>query len=193
MLLPPWVHLSMEGKHCFCLFLNASHECHKNASVALWDMLLPNASNRIVSFDDAESAQYVTYSTRNQLLFAGGRKGKISVYDVRACKLLNTLSAHETSVRGLGIAGDHFLVSASKQGELKLWDLNHLQKDATSADVSKWTSQLLGVHESLSSELGGGKLGVVAVSSHHKYFELECIGDRIYTSHDGTFAQWGLP
>ncbi|KAI9021913.1 RAVE protein 1 C terminal-domain-containing protein [Hyaloraphidium curvatum] len=108
-----------------------------NANVCIWDTLLPSARARIRAFTVHDGGAYsLAYAARHQLLFSGGKKGDICIYDVRQRTLLNTLQAHSTLVKTLAIDEDQdMFISGSSDGELVAWSLTGFGRKETWSNV----------------------------------------------------------
>ncbi|KAJ3017210.1 regulator of (H+)-ATPase in vacuolar membrane [Thoreauomyces humboldtii] len=104
---------------------------HQN--VCLWDTLLPAAKSRVKGFNVAEGGAYsLVYSPRHQLLFSGGKKGDIYVFDTRQRTLVDSFQAHDHLVKSLAIDFDNGnLVSGSMGGDVKMWDLHTFKEQRT--------------------------------------------------------------
>ncbi|KAJ3274403.1 regulator of (H+)-ATPase in vacuolar membrane [Terramyces sp. JEL0728] len=80
-------------------------------NVSIWDTLLPPGKARVKVF-----------SSQENLLVAGGKKGSIYVIDVRnGSMLLNDFVAFDSTVKSLAFHGDkHSIVTGSSKGEIKV-------------------------------------------------------------------------
>jgi hypothetical protein len=156
-------------------------------SIALWDLLLPDQRACTLQLNDAEASQVVHYSSRHRLLFAGGKKGKLSVYDLRSASLVESIMAFDqVPLRGLGMSGD-YLVATSRLGEVKVFDVHEF---GVSLSPTR-RGRVLGVHEPSASS------GPLAAATDFKSSllprpgpELLCLGDTVYTAFDGSVVLW---
>ncbi|GAB4814854.1 hypothetical protein N2152v2_001900 [Parachlorella kessleri] len=85
---------------------------------------------------------------------AGTRGGWLSVLDVRSGEVVWWFRRHEAAVTGLGAYREHYLVSASKEGSIKLWDLrmgatprgssSQPQRKASDDGFTSWSTRSTG-------------------------------------------------
>ncbi|TPX65121.1 hypothetical protein SpCBS45565_g05402 [Spizellomyces sp. 'palustris'] len=141
-------------------------------NVCLWDSLLPANKSRIKGFTVAEGGAYsLAYSARHELLFAGGKRGDIYVFDTRQRTLLDNFHGHEQTVKSLAIDDENnCLVSGSTGGDVKLWDLRTFQQTVGWNTVHQRLS--IGDRQSGNSERAGLTYGVM---------QIEVVEDGIYT------------
>jgi WD40 repeat protein len=97
-------------------------------SVSLWDTLLPAGKAFVHSCPmDQDGAVCMAFSHTHLTLLLGGRKGLISVYDLRERAIVKTLASHTNLVQSLSISPDgSFFASGSVDGDIRLWDMNSL-------------------------------------------------------------------
>jgi len=98
-------------------------------NVSLWDALMPPTKSRLKGFQTHETgATSLAYLPSTQTLFSGGREGKICIYDVRQCKVMNTFNAHAKNVRSLFVdEARNYLYSGSADGDIKVWNLHTME------------------------------------------------------------------
>ena len=109
-----------------------------NMNVAIWDTLMPPEKARIQGFVIGEAGiASLAFSSRHNLLFAGGKKGTIcknyilmiDVMDIRNdLSLVNSFVAHDNLIKSISINMDtNTLLTGSTQGDLKV--INQLTID----------------------------------------------------------------
>ncbi|KAI9006205.1 RAVE protein 1 C terminal-domain-containing protein [Gaertneriomyces semiglobifer] len=151
-------------------------------NVCFWDTLLPTSKARVKAFTVNEGGAYsITYSARHQLLFSGGKKGDICVYDTRQRALVDTFQAHGHMVKSLGIdENSNCLISGSMGGEVKLWDLGTFQERIN------WRCEASGTDGSPSTERSGAlTYGVM---------QIDVVDSTVYTcGADGCVRRYRIP
>ena len=66
-------------------------------------------------------ATSLAYCPRNELLISGGKKGDITVHDIRQRTIVNTFQAHESAIRTLSINLENgSLISGGTDGDVKV-------------------------------------------------------------------------
>lgn len=66
-------------------------------------------------------ASCLVYAPAHQLVISAGRKGDISIFDLRQRSVLQTLQAHSDSIKSLVLAqNEEFFVSGSADGSVKV-------------------------------------------------------------------------
>lgn len=161
--------------------LLASVGTNSTPTLSLWDLLLPLECSCIRSFDNLESAGIIAYCKSLNVLCIGSQKGKITRIDLRTNKVLDVTDAHSTGIKSLIISGN-LLYSGSRNGEVKVWDLNQM------TDGHHYT---LGTHN-IGHHVDAPSL-LAAVN--HKNFDMHLLGDSGYlaTIFEKTFAIWEQP
>lgn len=61
------------------------------------------------------------YAPKHQLLLSGGRKGHVSVFDIRQRQALHTFQAHDSSIKALSLdASEECFCTGSAEGNVKV-------------------------------------------------------------------------
>ncbi|KAJ3323371.1 regulator of (H+)-ATPase in vacuolar membrane [Boothiomyces sp. JEL0866] len=92
-------------------------------NVSIWDTLLPPAKARVKAFPVGEAGiMSLVFSSQENLLVAGGKKGSIFVIDIRSGgMLLNDFVAFDSPVKSLAFHEEkHNIISGSSKGEIKV-------------------------------------------------------------------------
>eukprot|EP00743_Colponemidia_sp_Colp-15_P008961 GILK01009777.1.p1 GENE.GILK01009777.1~~GILK01009777.1.p1 ORF type:complete len:1392 (+),score=301.13 GILK01009777.1:304-4176(+) len=102
---------------------------HGNQNLRVWDTLQPPARSLIDSRACHEGgAHSVIYSPKNQVLYTGGKKGELCVYDLRQRKILATLPAHNSSLKCLVMNQEGTqLVTGCNGGDIKVWNTSDMK------------------------------------------------------------------
>ncbi|RUP50038.1 RAVE protein 1 C terminal-domain-containing protein [Jimgerdemannia flammicorona] len=109
----------------------------KANNLCLWDTLLPAARSLVCVLPAHEAGAYtVKYWPKSRLIISGGKKGEITVTDVRQRSILHTFHAHTARIGTLAFDyRNEMLISGSVDGDLKIWDL------ATFTERHTWSAQ----------------------------------------------------
>ncbi|MCA9726269.1 MAG: protein kinase, partial [Candidatus Eisenbacteria bacterium] len=91
-----------------------------DGSVKLWN--LPDGSPGFVLVQGEAAMDEVAISADGTRLFTGGDGGEIRVLDPRRGEEIVRLSGHRAAIRSLRTGADGVLVSASRDGTVKLWE-----------------------------------------------------------------------
>ncbi|KAK2704911.1 hypothetical protein QYM36_017080, partial [Artemia franciscana] len=96
-------------------------------NVALWDSLLPQKKAQIHAFVSHDTGSTcVLYSPKNQTIVSAGKKGDLSVWDIRQRTLRQRLTGHENgaAVRAMAMdPGEEYYATGSSEGDIKLWNM----------------------------------------------------------------------
>ena len=66
----------------------------------------------------------LAYSQRHQQLISGGKKGELSIFDIRQQCLIQKIEAHTDGVRAIALnSSEDFYVTGCSNGSVKLWGL----------------------------------------------------------------------
>lgn len=66
-------------------------------------------------------ATVLQYAPKHQLLISGGRKGYISIFDIRQRQLLHTFQAHDSAIKALALdAVEECFCTGSAEGNMKV-------------------------------------------------------------------------
>lgn len=98
-------------------------ESFDRRNVVLWDTLLKPRKSRVSSFSclEAHGASAILYCPINQVLLAGGRRGELSVIEVRQKKERVKWQAHETAIKCMALEpGEAYFATGSADGDLKV-------------------------------------------------------------------------
>ncbi|EGC36145.1 hypothetical protein DICPUDRAFT_151429 [Dictyostelium purpureum] len=93
--------------------------------ICLWDVLLPPSKSLIASYTDQENgASSIVYSPKRQTIIVGGKKGSLSLYDIRTHRQLESFKAHQLNTKTLALDPfEEFICSGSSDGNIKVWSL----------------------------------------------------------------------
>ncbi|XP_026532924.1 dmX-like protein 2 [Notechis scutatus] len=102
-----------------------SGQSNDNRNVCLWDTLVSSSNNLIHAFTCHEhGATVLQYAPKHQLLISGGRKGHISIFDIRQRQALHTFQAHDSSIKALALdSSEECFCTGSAEGNVKVWRL----------------------------------------------------------------------
>ncbi|XP_032824724.2 dmX-like protein 2 [Petromyzon marinus] len=94
-------------------------------NVRLWDTLVPHRSSLVHGFPCLEAgATVLGYAPRSQTLIVGGRKGHVTLLDLRQRVARHTVQAHESAVKAIAVhPGEGFFLTGSAEGNIKVWSL----------------------------------------------------------------------
>ncbi|XP_042327082.1 dmX-like protein 2 isoform X1 [Sceloporus undulatus] len=102
-----------------------SGQSNDNRNVCLWDTLVSPSNSLIHAFTCHDhGATVLQYAPKHQLLISGGRKGCISIFDIRQRQALHTFQAHDSSVKALVLdSSEECFCTGSAEGNVKVWRL----------------------------------------------------------------------
>ncbi|EDR41063.1 WD-40 repeat-containing protein [Dictyostelium discoideum AX4] len=147
--LKPFYSLQAHSKQCLDFtFLNSgsllatagiSSSDSKSRDICLWDVLLPPNKSLIASYTDQENgASSIVYSPKRQTIIVGGKKGSLSLYDIRTHKQLESFKAHHLNTKSLALDPfEEFVCSGSSDGNIKIWSLPSMTCLNTFEDAHK--------------------------------------------------------
>ncbi|KAK5581449.1 hypothetical protein RB653_001482 [Dictyostelium firmibasis] len=147
--LKPFYSLQAHSKQCLDFtFLNSgsllatagiSNGDNKSRDICLWDVLLPPNKSLIASYADQENgASSIVYSPKRQTIIVGGKKGSLSLYDIRTHKQLDSFKAHHLNTKSLALDPfEEFVCSGSSDGNIKIWSLPSMTCLNTFEDAHK--------------------------------------------------------
>jgi len=110
------------------LLATAGISSDSGRDVCLWDVLLPPNKSLIASYTDQENgAASIVYSPKRQTIIVGGKKGSITLYDIRTNKTLDSFKGHGLNTKTLALDPyEEFVCSGSSDGSIKVWSLPSL-------------------------------------------------------------------
>lgn len=125
---------------------------YNDGVVKIWDLL---SKSVLINFNGHKSAITVLkFDSTGTRLISGSKDSDIIVWDLVGEVGLFKLRSHKDSITGLWCEGEDWLVSTSKDGLIKVWDLKTQQCVETHvAHVGECWS--MGVHEDLVVTCGG--------------------------------------
>ncbi|XP_053221704.1 dmX-like protein 2 isoform X5 [Podarcis raffonei] len=102
-----------------------SGQSNDNRNVCLWDTLVSPSNSLIHAFTCHDhGATVLQYAPKHQLLISGGRKGHISIFDIRQRQALHTFQAHDSSIKALALdSSEECFCTGSAEGNVKVWRL----------------------------------------------------------------------
>ncbi|XP_066490922.1 dmX-like protein 2 isoform X1 [Tiliqua scincoides] len=102
-----------------------SGQSNDNRNVCLWDTLVSPANNLIHAFTCHDhGATVLQYAPKHQLLISGGRKGHVSIFDIRQRQALHTFQAHDSAIKALALdSSEECFSTGSAEGNMKVWRL----------------------------------------------------------------------
>ena len=101
-----------------------------DASLCLWDMLLPPSQALVASCAaHGDGGCCLVHCAANASLVTGGNSGDMAVFDLRQRRIRKRWRAHSKAVQAITVAESTFCFSASVDSDLMLWDLDALQAD----------------------------------------------------------------
>ncbi|XP_061451733.1 dmX-like protein 2 isoform X7 [Rhineura floridana] len=105
--------------------LATSGQSNDNRNVCLWDTLVSPSNSLIHAFTCHDhGATVLQYAPKHQLLITGGRKGCISIFDIRQRQALHTFQAHDSSIKALALdSSEECFCTGSAEGNVKVWRL----------------------------------------------------------------------
>ncbi|XP_044294884.1 dmX-like protein 2 isoform X2 [Varanus komodoensis] len=102
-----------------------SGQSNDHRNVCLWDTLVSPSNSLVHAFTCHDhGATVLQYAPKHQLLLSGGRKGHISIFDIRQRQPLHTFQAHDSSIKALALdASEECFSTGSAEGNVKVWRL----------------------------------------------------------------------
>lgn len=96
-------------------------------NVCVWDVLMPVHQRKVKGFQVNETGSTcLHYDAERRWVVSGGKKGDVSVMDLRQMKVMTTIPAHERSVKSVSVYGS-VVVSCSSE-EVKVFDVNEMMR-----------------------------------------------------------------
>ena len=69
----------------------------------------------------SDGASAVLYAPQHQVLISSGKKGTVSLFDVRQRQLRHSFSAHDSAIRCMALdPTEEFFVTGSADGDIKV-------------------------------------------------------------------------
>ncbi|XP_014484134.1 PREDICTED: dmX-like protein 2 [Dinoponera quadriceps] len=108
-----------------CSLVATAGHGSEGRNVALWDTLLPQNKSLVQGFMCHEQgASSLILAPQHQLLISGGKKGDITIFDVRQRQQRHRFQAHESAIKCLALdPHEEFFVSGAGDGDIKIWAL----------------------------------------------------------------------
>lgn len=114
-------------------------------NICIWDTLLPEKNALIHRFaHNIHGAQSLAYVSSQQTIISGGKRGDVSIFDIKQRQLLHTFQAHDCLIKTIAIDPvEQFFVTGTIDGDLKVWDLATLKMvESFSREHSRGTVSL---------------------------------------------------
>uniref|UniRef100_A0A182QT69 RAVE complex protein Rav1 C-terminal domain-containing protein n=1 Tax=Anopheles farauti TaxID=69004 RepID=A0A182QT69_9DIPT len=108
-----------------CSLVATAGHSSESKNVAIWDTLLPQKKALVAAFTcHDQGASSLAYAPQHQLLISAGKKGDVSIFDVRQRILRHRFQAHEHPIKCLAIdPNEEQFVTGSADGDIKVWGL----------------------------------------------------------------------
>uniref|UniRef100_A0A182RIV1 RAVE complex protein Rav1 C-terminal domain-containing protein n=1 Tax=Anopheles funestus TaxID=62324 RepID=A0A182RIV1_ANOFN len=131
-----------------CSLVATAGHSSESKNVAIWDTLLPQKKALVAAFTcHDQGASSLAYAPQHQLLISAGKKGDVSIFDVRQRILRHRFQAHEHPIKCLAIdPNEEQFVTGSADGDIKVMN--------SSFDLYEATVWGLSVHTQLYSFMG---------------------------------------
>ncbi|XP_050067707.1 dmX-like protein 2 isoform X2 [Anopheles maculipalpis] len=109
-----------------CSLVATAGHSSESKNVAIWDTLLPQKKALVAAFTcHDQGASSLAYAPQHQLLISAGKKGDVSIFDVRQRILRHRFQAHEHPIKCLAIdPNEEQFVTGSADGDIKVWGLS---------------------------------------------------------------------
>ncbi|XP_053676697.1 dmX-like protein 1 [Anopheles nili] len=109
-----------------CSLVATAGHSSESKNVAIWDTLLPQKKALVAAFTcHDQGASSLAYAPQHQMLISAGKKGDVSIFDVRQRVLRHRFQAHEHPIKCLAIdPNEEQFVTGSADGDIKVWGLN---------------------------------------------------------------------
>uniref|UniRef100_A0A182NDD9 RAVE complex protein Rav1 C-terminal domain-containing protein n=1 Tax=Anopheles dirus TaxID=7168 RepID=A0A182NDD9_9DIPT len=108
-----------------CSLVATAGHSSESKNVTIWDTLLPQKKALVAAFTcHDQGASSLAYAPQHQLLISAGKKGDVSIFDVRQRILRHRFQAHEHPIKCLAIdPNEEQFVTGSADGDIKVWGL----------------------------------------------------------------------
>jgi WD40 repeat protein len=131
-------------------------------TLSLWDVLLPSHQSLVSSTPvDEQGCASLAFAPGALSIVCGGRKGWVSVFDVRQRAFVHRFQAHgSSSVHAIAVSPDErTFVTGAVDGDVRVWDL------ASGREVHSWH----GLHDKKTYiwPTGGGAISTYGVRKVH--------------------------
>ncbi|XP_053667929.1 dmX-like protein 2 [Anopheles marshallii] len=109
-----------------CSLVATAGHSSESKNVAIWDTLLPQKKALVAAFTcHDQGASSLAYAPQHQLLISAGKKGDVSIFDVRQRILRHRFQAHDHPIKCLAIdPNEEQFVTGSADGDIKVWGLS---------------------------------------------------------------------
>lgn len=135
-----------------------------NEAVSIWDFEKQTKLAEIKGYKSGING--LSISADGQFLAVAGKAKKINIYILSTYKLEREIPAHENDITGLGFAKGNQLISCSKDGSLKSWDVGFLKigprKYVKAAGASQITASAISLKDDNTNGIidGGEKVSI---------------------------------
>ena len=106
---------------CSSLFCTAGFSSD-GKNVALWDTLMPHKRCQVAAFNFHESgASAILHAPQHLQLITGGKRGMVSIWDLRQQRQVHFFKAHDQAIKCLALdPNEDFFVTGSVAGDIKV-------------------------------------------------------------------------
>ncbi|ELU10253.1 hypothetical protein CAPTEDRAFT_201231 [Capitella teleta] len=106
-------------------FLSTAGHSSESKNVCLWDTLLPQRSALVQGFHcHTDGAVAVLYAPQHQVLISAGKRGDVSIFDVRQRHLRHSFQAHDGPIKCMSLDPmEEYFVTGAADGDIKIWGL----------------------------------------------------------------------
>eukprot|EP01134_Creolimax_fragrantissima_P007867 CFRG7867T1 len=157
-------------------FVATGGSSSNSRNVCLWDFLVPPNSSLVKGFQ-CHTTGYSTslaYASGRQALLSGGKKGDLTLFDIRQRRVLHRFNAHEGAITSIAVdKSEQTIFTGSSDGTVRIWDMDtYEQMNCISAHKRERSFLSMTID-----------VGVTQVRYHE---------DFLYTcGSDGTVRRWG--
>ena len=107
---------------------------YSNGLIKLWDVF---SQNCVVTFNGHNSAvKVLTFSSSGLQIASGGHDTDILIWDIVNESGLFRLTGHKSMITAIDFLGEHYLISTSIDGLVKIWDILFAFAFQTITDIS---------------------------------------------------------